>query len=107
AIALARICAVGTCDAVAPEQLVKWATAGVERLADAASLHVLGLTLFRAGQYAEAIKTLQQSNAARGWSQQAKSQNWLVLAMARFHLHDLAEAQHCLNTDRQLMIDGR
>jgi hypothetical protein len=65
---------------VAPERLVKWATAGVERLADAASLHVLGLSLFRSGRYAEAIETLQQSNAGRGWSQQAKSQNWLVLA---------------------------
>src|SRR5436190_6796763 len=107
AIALARICAVGNSDAVAPDRLVKWASAGVERLGDAASLHVLGLTLFRAGRYAEAIETLQQSNAARGWSQQAKSQNWLVLAMARFCLHDVAEAQHCLNTARQLITDGR
>jgi hypothetical protein len=28
-------------------------------------------------------------------------------AMARFGLRDLVEAQHCLNTARQLMTDGR
>ena len=50
---------------------------------------------------------LAQENAGRDWSQRSKSQNWLVLAMARFCLREIDEAQHCLSTARQLMTDGR
>ena len=65
AVVMARVCAVGESDAVEPEQLVEWATAGVAGLRDAARLHVLGLAHYRASQYDLAIETLQQSNAAR------------------------------------------
>jgi tetratricopeptide (TPR) repeat protein len=107
AVVLARVCAVGASNAVEPERLVEWATAGAERFADAARLHVLGLAYYRAGRYERAIEKLQQSNAGRGWSQPAKSQNWLVLAMARFQLGEIEEARHCLETARSLSAQVR
>ena len=107
AVLLARVCAVGASDAVDPECLVEWATKGVEGLADAARLHVLGLAHYRADHFDLTIETLQQSNAGRGWSQPAKSQNWLVLAMARFRLGETDEAQHCLETARRIMAPAR
>jgi tetratricopeptide (TPR) repeat protein len=107
AVVLARVCAVGSSNAVAPARLVNWATAGVGRFADAARLHVLGLAYYRAGRYLRAIETLQQSNAGRGWSPHAKSQNWLVLAMARFRLGEAEEARHCLETARSLIAQVR
>jgi tetratricopeptide (TPR) repeat protein len=107
AVVMARVCAVGVSNAVEPERLVEWAANGVDRLSDAARLHVLGLVLYRAGRYEQAIETLQQSNNGRGWSQTAKSQNWLVLAMARFRLGDADEARHCLETARRFMAPAR
>jgi tetratricopeptide (TPR) repeat protein len=107
ATVLARVCAVGASSAVAPERLVNWATIGVNRGTNAARLHVLGLAYYRAGRYQRAIETLQQSNADRGWNSHAKSQNWLVLAMARFRSGESDEAQHCLETARSLMAQAR
>jgi tetratricopeptide (TPR) repeat protein len=107
ATALARVCVVGASNAVAPERLVNWATIGVNRRTDAARLHVLGLAYYRAGRYQRAIETLQQSNAGHGWSSLAKSQNWLVLAMARFHVGEADEARHCLETARSLIAQAR
>jgi tetratricopeptide (TPR) repeat protein len=107
AVVLARVCAVGGSNAVTPERLVNWATASVRRFADAARLHVLGLAYYRAGRFQRAIETLQQSNGGHGWSSLAKSQNWLVLAMARFRSGESDEPRHCLETARSLIAQAR
>jgi hypothetical protein len=53
------------------------------------------LAHYRAGEFEQAIGQLEQSNAT-GWSDEAKAQNWLVLAMAHARAGRPDTAHQCL-----------
>ena len=85
-----------------PLRLVQWATRSVEANPDVAWFHALGLAEYRARHYEAAIDKAQKSNSLN-WDPIAKSQNWLVLAMAHHHLGHNDEARQCLDTARKLI----
>src|SRR5262249_44814558 len=60
---------------------------------DALHLHSLGVALYRAGQYEEARKTLQEAIKVHGKGGYAGS--WLFLAMTLQRLRRPAEARTC------------
>ena len=107
---LARAMGAAPSDAIDPNRLVEWASTAIssarDRSLDAAWLHCLGLAQYRAGQYEQAIESLQKSNASN-WSESAKSQNWLLLAMANHCLAHADESKHCLETARSLIAKVR
>jgi tetratricopeptide (TPR) repeat protein len=81
AFQLAHSCGIAAENDVPLEKLVEWAKKGVTENKNAWELHVLGLAQYRAGQFDEAIQSLETSNAGN-WPPLAKVQNDLVLAMA-------------------------
>jgi serine/threonine protein kinase/Flp pilus assembly protein TadD len=88
--ATAYACAALPGSAVEPTKIVEWATLDVKTHPNlaAAALHGLGLAQYRAGQYTQAIRTLEESNGL-GWRNSGKCQSWLVMAMAHHQLgHD-------------------
>ncbi len=65
-----------------------------------------GVGRYRHGEFQLAIKSLQKSNAL-DWDPIAKSQNWLVLAMAHHRLGHADEARQCLETARKLIDEAK
>jgi tetratricopeptide (TPR) repeat protein/tRNA A-37 threonylcarbamoyl transferase component Bud32 len=78
------------------EKLVALATKSVEgEPTNAWAIYVLGLALYRAGQFDAAINRLRESGQADpNWH--ATALNWPVLAMAHFRLRHADEARHWL-----------
>jgi tetratricopeptide (TPR) repeat protein len=88
---------VGTAPELARDstQALHWADEAVARSKPPWYLYALGLALYRAGQYPEAIERLEESDA--GWSDiHGKTQVRLVLAMAHHRLGAARRAQEQL-----------
>src|SRR5215831_6549752 len=96
---LARCGGLSPASEVAPSRLIDCAKKALESGTAPWYLHALGLAHYRAGEFEEAIKQLEQSNAS-GWSDEAKSQNWLVLAMAHARAGRPDPAHECLERAR-------
>jgi Flp pilus assembly protein TadD len=96
AYVLARTTAIAAEPAVEREQTVRWAEHAVAGNPYAWRLHVLGLALYRAGRFDEAIRRLEESKA-RPWTEQGPIQNPLVLAMAHYRLGRAAQARALLD----------
>jgi tetratricopeptide (TPR) repeat protein len=79
-----------------PEKLIALAEKSVARApGEAWRIYVLGLALYRAGRYEEAIAKLNESNeAGRSWH--ARALNWPILAMAHDRLGHADEASRWL-----------
>ena len=94
AYVLARTCgqAPGAAD---PAQVVRWGEQAVRSERNAWFLHTLGLALYRAGQYEQAIKLLEESDRAN-WGQRTLL-NWLALALAHHRLGHAAAARRWLD----------
>ncbi|MBI3866101.1 MAG: protein kinase [Planctomycetia bacterium] len=63
---------------------------------------VIGAACFRAGQYEEAVRQLEEAarlNVPRGWE-------WSFLAMAHHHLGHTVEAQRCLQSAARWMAEA-
>ncbi len=100
AFVLARTCGLSTSNGVEPARLVAWANQALESGEPAYFLHAAGLANYRAGDLKTAINHLEQSNNA-GWSDDAKGQNWFVLAMAHARSGRPDEARRCLEEGRK------
>ena len=104
---LARACGATPDSGIEPARLIHWASLGGD--SHPWFPHALGLAQYRAGDYEAAIKSLEKSNRV-AWGANngglAKSQNWLVLAMAHERLSQHEEAQQCLNKARHLISQG-
>jgi len=81
---------------VEPGQATRWAEQAVASDRVGWYLHTLGLAYYRAGQFAEAIQRLEESNAGDG-DEAGKMQNRLVLAMAHHRLGDAAQSRALLD----------
>jgi serine/threonine protein kinase len=78
---IARICGLSPSPGVGPDQVVGWAERAFEADSRAWYVHALGLALYRAGRYDEAIALLERWNGS-GWQPIGYLQNDSVLAMA-------------------------
>ncbi len=96
AFILARTAAITAEPVVEPGQAIRWAKQAVASTRNAWYLHTLGLALYRAGQFAEAIQWLEESNAGQ-WYERGKMQNRLVLAMAHHRLGNVAQSHASLD----------
>jgi Flp pilus assembly protein TadD len=67
-------------------------------------LNTFGATLYRAGQFADALKRMQQAHA-KSWGRWDSVENWLFLAMAHHRLGHSDDAKTCLATAVQ-QIEG-
>jgi tetratricopeptide (TPR) repeat protein len=94
AYVLARTCgqAPGAAD---PAQVIQWAEQAVANVQNGWYLHALGLALYRAGRFAEAIERLEASNRTN-WA--ATLANWPVLAMAHHRLGHGEDARRWLDS---------
>ncbi len=92
---LARMSAIVPDSPIEPARAVRWAEHKLPEREAYRSAHALGLALYRAGRYQEAIRQLEES--ATQWPDNLlDGQNRLVLAMAQYHLKDLATARQSL-----------
>jgi tetratricopeptide (TPR) repeat protein len=83
-------------------QALGWTDQAVARTMPPWYVHALGLALYRAGRYSEAIERLEESDAA--WSDiHGKTQNRVVLAMGQARLGALAKAQEQLTRANALI----
>jgi WD40 repeat protein/tetratricopeptide (TPR) repeat protein len=96
AYVLARTAAVAAAPVVKPECVSGWANQAVASSLNGWNLHTLGISLYRAGHFAEAIQRLEESNAS-DWGEQGRMQNRLVLAMAYHRLGQATEARASLD----------
>jgi serine/threonine protein kinase/Tfp pilus assembly protein PilF len=78
---IARICGLSPSPGVGPDQVVGWAERAFAADTRAWYVHALGLALYRAGRYDEAIALLERWNGS-GWQPIGYLQNDSVLAMA-------------------------
>ena len=81
---------------VEPGQAIRWAEQAVAGGQVPWYLHTLGLAHYRAGQFAEAIQRLDESNAG-DWQPSGKMLNRLGLAMAHHRLGHAAQACRLLD----------
>jgi WD40 repeat protein/tetratricopeptide (TPR) repeat protein len=96
AFVLARTCVLVPDPGIEPEQAICWAEQAVASERNAWYLHVLGAAHYRAGHFDEAIRRVEESN--RGdWSNEGKTQNWLVQAMAYQRLGESTKARVLLS----------
>ena len=109
---LARTCGLGADLGVDPEQLIGWARLAFSHADKPWYHHALGLALYRAGRYPEAIQAMERSNAG-AWDESGRTQNRLVLAMAHQRLGESAKARDLLGQARawlagveSRMVDG-
>src|SRR5262249_19050296 len=94
---LARTCSQVSDPVIDPAQVVRWGEHVVTSGLNAPwHLHVLGLAHYRAGQFAEAIRRLEESNSGY-WDGQGPVQNQLVLAMAHHRLGHAAQSRALLD----------
>jgi hypothetical protein len=97
AFILARTASMTAEPVVEPAQAVRWAEhAAAGGLNAAWQLHVLGLAHYRASQFAEAIRRLEESNS-RYWDGQGPVQNQLVLALVHHRLGHAAQSRALLD----------
>ncbi len=96
AFIIARTMALGPARAVDVKTVVAWADRAAKAEPRPWQLHVLGLALFRAGEYDLAMSRLEDSNGGK-WSTIAKAQNWLVQAMIHERRGQLEEARRLLD----------
>jgi tetratricopeptide (TPR) repeat protein len=96
AFVLARTASLTAAPVIDRALATRWAEQAVASDPNAWYLHALGLAHFRAGQFDQAIRRLDESNAGN-WSEQGKNQNRLVLAMAHHRLGHEAQARTLLN----------
>jgi eukaryotic-like serine/threonine-protein kinase len=99
AYVLARSCVQTAEPAVDPEQVIRWAEATLRRGRPPWHLHVVGAAHYRAGHLEQAIKWLEESNAAFATytsGDNYKLQNRLVLAMAHERSGRAAQARAML-----------
>ena len=99
---MARVCLLEPKSAIPPEQILGWIQNNSTTEAAAYRLHVLGLAYYRAGQYETAIRYLDKSNGS-SWKDQARSMNWLVLAMAYHQLHNAEQTDECVKTAHKMI----
>jgi tetratricopeptide (TPR) repeat protein len=92
---LARICGMAPNPGVGPDRLVGWAERALEAEALPWYAHALGLALYRAGRYDEAIALLERWNGS-GWQPIGYLQNDAVLAMAHHRKGRTAKARDLL-----------
>jgi tetratricopeptide (TPR) repeat protein len=104
AFIMARTVALGPTSTVAPQRIVAWAERAVKEDSRPWQLHVLGLALFRAGQFDAALSRLEQSNAGK-WGTAAKAQNWLVQALIESRRRHGPEAQRLVSRAQQALHD--
>jgi serine/threonine protein kinase/tetratricopeptide (TPR) repeat protein len=97
---LARCSSLSGTSGLEPARLIAWAKQALEGSRPAWYLHALGLARYRAGDFEAAIKQLEQSNGT-AWTDIAKGQNWLVLAMAHAKAGRPDDARRCLEEGRQ------
>ena len=79
--AVARICGLSPSCEVEPDRVVGWAERAFQIDSREWFVHSLGLALYRAGRYDEAIALLERWNGS-GWQPIGYLQNDAVLAMA-------------------------
>jgi tetratricopeptide (TPR) repeat protein len=77
---VARACIIASKPAVDPARVIHWAQQAVESSPLAWHCHVLGAAYYRAGEYAQAIRWLEDSRA-RPWDMMGRPLNQFVLAM--------------------------
>ena len=93
---LARISAILPDSPIAPRRAVGWAEQSIKSEDERICFpDVMGLTLYRAGRYQEAIRRLEVTET-KGTGKARNAQNKLVLAMACFRINDLAAARGSL-----------
>ncbi len=102
AFIMARTTAIGPAEAVEPQQVVAWAERAVKDDSRPWQLHVLGLALFRIGQFDLAMSRLEESNSGQ-WAKSSKAQNWLVQAMIESRRGHRDEACRLVDRARQAM----
>jgi len=101
-----RTCLLGPNAVGDATDVVKLAEQAVSRDPKAWHLHTLGLALYRAGQYDQAIKRLLESNKAdANWTGQIN--NWIVLAMAYHQLNQKVEAKKWLDKYDRWAVEAR
>ena len=98
---LARCGGLSPSSEVAPSRLIDCAKKALDSGSAPWYQHALGLAHYRAGAFEHAIEQLEQSNAS-GWGDEAKSQNWLVLAMAHARAGRPEQARQCLERARSI-----
>jgi eukaryotic-like serine/threonine-protein kinase len=82
--------------AVPAAQIIGLAKQAVKANASAFHIHALALAHYRAGEFELAIQQARESDV-KPWTNAAKPQNWLVLALAHHRLGHAAEAKAWLD----------
>ena len=100
AFIMARTMAISAAEVVEPQRVVAWAERAVKDDSRPWQLHVLGLALFRAGQFDLAMSRLEKSNSGQ-WATSSKAQNWLVQAMIESRRGHGEEARRLIDRARQ------
>jgi tetratricopeptide (TPR) repeat protein len=100
AFVLARTGGLSPASGVEAARLVAWSNQALESSTPAYFQHAAGLADYRAGDMETAIRHLEGSNNT-SWTEDAKGQNWFVLAMAHAHSGRLEEALRCLEEGRK------
>ena len=67
------------------------------------STHILGLALYRAGEYEKAVATLEAGQKEPDLTSEVKMSNWLTLAMTRHRLGQGPEAAAALQSARKIL----
>lgn len=98
---LARMTALSSNPPVDPSRLIALAERG-QALDQAWTRHVLGLAIYRSGDWEAAIRQLEESNQAP-WSIPQRQSNELVLAMCEFRLGLVEQAQKRLTKACELL----
>jgi tetratricopeptide (TPR) repeat protein len=99
---LARCAALTSKSGIEPAALIPWAKNAVGDEKNPWYVHALGLAHLRAGQFDEAIKRFQESNAGN-WEDGGRSQNWLGMALAHAKAGRLDEARRSLDKAKSLI----
>jgi tetratricopeptide (TPR) repeat protein len=105
---VAWLCAIGpytVADRQTPVRLAETAVQGATQTVKADRLNTLGVALYRAGRFVDAIRRVEESIQVRGGGQ-GDPADWPVLAMAHQRLGHRAEARRCLERLRDFQPSG-
>ncbi|MFN0054391.1 MAG: protein kinase domain-containing protein [Planctomycetales bacterium] len=94
---LARAAAIAPAPAIDPAQIVEWARRCQLETPEPWRIHVLGLSLLRTGEFAEAISRFESSLKATTWGVADQVQNEFALAIAFARQQKFADAQRWLD----------
>jgi tetratricopeptide (TPR) repeat protein len=101
---LTRMCALAAKSPADTAQMVKWGEAAVANQTGGWWFHVLAAAHFRAGQYPEALRRIEESEKT-GWGGLGSAQNAVLRAMTQFKQGEAGPARASLKQGIERMED--